>query len=109
MLRLDRPYIFGRREGYLYKAKPTKEMDLVIVGFNPATTALHKDTFGSLQLQHPTEGWEVACSGITEVERRWLWEHRDEVIGMYVEVAYDELSKEGKPQRLRYRRLRWDK
>ena len=109
ILRADKPYCFGRKEGYLYKMKPEHDMDLVLVGFNPATTDMHKDTFGSLQLRHPTEGWEVACSGLTEAMRKELWRKRDELIGATIEIKYEELSPEGKPQRLKFSRVRWDK
>jgi DNA ligase-1 len=109
ILRLDKPYNFGKKENFMYKMKPEKDMDLVLVNFNPATTALHKDTFGSLQLWHPIEGWEVACSGLTEAKRRELWQKREELIGMTVEIKYEELSEDGKPLRLKFSRLRWDK
>lgn len=109
ILRLDKPYSFGRKEGFMYKLKPEKEMDLILVGFNPATTSMHKDTFGSLRLRHPEHGWEVSCSGLDEETRRTIWLNRDTLIGTYVEIKYEELSNEGIPLRLKFSRLRFDK
>jgi hypothetical protein len=41
--------------------------------------------------------------------RKELWRKRDELIGATIEIKYEELSPEGKPQRLKFSRVRWDK
>lgn len=89
MVNLDVPYQCKRHSGIL-KVKRFYTMDLPIIRCESGTGKL-SDTLGAIIVDYL--GTEVGVgSGFTDEQRRWVWSHRDEVIGVLAEVKYKEIS-----------------
>jgi len=72
------------------KVKIKIEVDLKLIGFNPGTGKF-ESTFGSLKLISSDGLLESNVSGITDKDRKYLWENKDDVIGKIVEVEANDL------------------
>lgn len=88
----------------LFRLIPVHELEATLIGLNPATTAMHKDTFGSIRLRLPS-GIEFNCSGCTEDQRQIVL---NAPLGSNVTVQYKRLSNSGKPVNSSFKDLRWD-
>lgn len=91
--------------GEMFKHKPRKDMEALVVGFNPGT-GKNKDTFGSLRLI-TKDGQEFNCGNLTDADRRRLWVNRS--IGATVTVSYSFLSERGAPVSPSFIDYRFDK
>lgn len=88
----------------LKKIKPVYDCEAKLIGFEPATTHLHKNTFGSLILE--LAGQRFKCSGMSE-ETRWeLWQ--DKPIGADITVEYGDMTDRGVPRFPRFKAVRYD-
>lgn len=89
MVNLDVPYKCKRHNGIL-KVKRFYTMDLPIMRCEEGTGRL-AGTLGSVVVDY--DGTEVGVgSGFTDEQRAWIWDHREEVIGVLAEVKYKEIS-----------------
>ena len=85
------------------KFVPVRTADVVINGFKEGTKRLAK-SLGALTTPLGNVG-----TGFTDEQRKWLWTHRTQIIGMTIEVAYREVTKDGKLRMPRFVRFRDDK
>lgn len=91
IVNLDVPYKRTRHRGIL-KVKRFYTMDLPIIGVEAGEGRL-ENTLGALVLLY--EGNEVRVgSGFTDEDRKYFWEHKDEIIGGICEVKYKEISQD---------------
>jgi len=97
-------YECGERSDAWQKLKPSKDVDLMVVGWKEGKVA---ETIGALQVVFNGKRCWVG-SGFTEPQRRSLWEIRDELIGWIVEVQYQEITKAGAMRHPTFVRIRLD-
>lgn len=96
------------------KMKIKIEIDLKVTGFNPGTGKF-EDTFGSLQLESKDKLLVSNVSGITDKDRKYLWDNKDDIIGKIVEVEANDLfepndsSPEWRLSHPRFKGIRTDK
>lgn len=89
MLNLDEPYRCKRHSGIL-KVKRFYTMDLPIIRIEEGSGKL-TGTTGAIVVDF--KGNEVGVgTGLTDEQRTWFWENRDDVVGALVEVKYKEIS-----------------
>lgn len=89
MLNLDEPYKCKRHSGIL-KVKRFYTMDLPIIRIEEGSGKL-AGTTGTIIVDF--KGNEVGVgTGLTDEQRAWFWENRDDVAGTLVEVKYKEIS-----------------
>ena len=89
MLNLDEPYKCKRHSGIL-KVKRFYTMDLPIIRIEEGSGKL-TGTTGAIVVDF--KGNEVGVgTGLTDEQRTWFWENRDDVVGALVEVKYKEIS-----------------
>ncbi len=74
----------------------------------------YKGTLGSIGvvIPIPNFGWstnETHVSGMSDRDRKYIWEHRDELLGKIVEVKYRRLTDMDRMVEPRFIRIRWDK
>lgn len=105
-------YEFKRSKLWL-KVKPIHEVDCKIVGFKEGK-GKYKGTLGSLLVRIPTpkHTWSrhiTGVSGMTDIDRHYIWEHRDELLNTIVEVKYRTISEKDRLVEGRIHRLRPDK
>lgn len=105
-------YEFKRSKLWL-KVKPILEVDCKIVGFKEGK-GKYKGTLGSLLVRIPTpkHTWSrhiTGVSGMTDIDRHYIWEHRDELLDTIVEVKYRTISEKDRLVEGRIHRLRPDK
>ena len=91
MVNLDVPYYRKRHKGIL-KVKRFYTMDLPIVSWEEGKGRL-AGTLGALTLQYKDNLVGVG-TGFTDEQRRFLWEHREELPGILCEVKYKEVSRD---------------
>jgi len=72
------------------KLKVKFHVDLEIVGFNPGE-GKNASTFGSIRAKSSDGLLESNISGFKDSERKWFWEHRNELIGKIIEVEANDL------------------
>ncbi len=103
----------GRHVGNLWAIKPSYEVEAMFLGFLPPgeDTFLHQGTFGSLLLKLPN-GRTFSCSGLTEIERRELWNNPPEE-GTWITVKFGAWSSDHPEKAVpifpRFKSVRWDK
>lgn len=105
-------YEFKRSKLWL-KVKPIYEVDCKIVGFKPGR-GKYEGTLGSILVKIPiAEGrWSkkaTGVSGMTDINRHYIWKHRKELLGSIVEVKYRTISDSDRLIEGRIHRLRSDK
>lgn len=107
-------YEFKRSKLWL-KVKPIHEVDCKIVGFKPGKKGKkYEGILGSILVKIPIAGgkWSkkvTGISGMTDIDRHYIWKHRDELLGKIVEVKYRTISDKGRLIEGRIHRLRDDK
>ena len=111
---VNSPYVFKRSSFWLkYKSKhftdaPTLEtMDCKIINFDEGK-GKYEGTLGALVVKQ-SNGNICRVSGMTDKQRNIFWNNQDKIIGMYVEVSYQELSNDGNMRFPIFKRLRRDK
>lgn len=102
-------------KGRWWKIVPYKYADVKVTGMKEGTGAL-KGMCGSIQTAKGSAGSMVKdClkdHGIPESNiaiRKWLWEHRHELVGSIIQVRYREMTEAGKFRFPSLVRLRADK
>ncbi len=103
----------GPDRGGWWKLKVTWTYDCVVVGTKDGAGQFYGDVgalivgvFG-LDKDHPIE--VASVSGMTEVERKWMTEHRDELVGRVCEVEANGVASQGRLHHPRFVRWRDDK
>lgn len=89
MLNLDEPYKCKRHSGIL-KVKRFYTMDLPIIRIEEGSGKL-SGTTGAIVVDFKDNEVGVG-TGLTDEQRTWFWENRDDVVGALVEVKYKEIS-----------------
>jgi len=88
----DAVYKFGRSRDML-KVKSFTDIDLPVVGFKEGT-GKHIGKLGSLFVDHA--GVEVNVgSGFNDEQRTYIWNNRDDFLGMTAECRYQEVTDDG--------------
>lgn len=104
-------------EGYVFKNanlkdwakyKPRKTIDLIITGYT-AGEGKYTGLIGSLHCE-TREGYPVAdCSGMTDIQRHYISQNADKLVGSIVEVEYQSVGTQGRLRHPSFVRLRDDK
>lgn len=90
MCNLDKVYEFKRSKSCL-KLKVMQTCDLKIIGFQEGKGKF-KNTLGSLVVDY--KGNQVGVSGLTDSDRNYIWNNREELIGRVAEIKYFEVTKD---------------
>lgn len=114
-LELGHEGVIVRCKGKWWKIVPYRYADVKVTGMKEGTGAL-KGVCGSIQTSKGSAGSMVKdCLKDFNVPeenlaiRRWLWEHRSELIGSIIQVRYREMTSAGKFRFPSLVRLRKDK
>lgn len=83
----DSPYEF-KRSNNLIKVKKMYPADLKITGFEEGS-GKNKGTLGALIVNYKNYPVKVG-SGFTDKERKYIWEHKEDLLGTIVTVQYFE-------------------
>ncbi|MEG1564206.1 MAG: hypothetical protein RR365_10840 [Bacteroides sp.] len=83
----DAPYEF-KRTNNLLKCKVMSDCDLEIIGIEEGRGRLSA-TAGTIVVSYKGGTLGVG-SGLSDTERKWFWEHKDELIGRVITVQYFE-------------------
>lgn len=93
----------------LCKWKPTKTIDLILVGWRRGKVGQYHGTVGTLICQ-TAEGIEVAkCQGMSQPERAYIKENFPSLVGRVIEVEYNGVAEKGRLRHPRFVRFREDK
>jgi ATP-dependent DNA ligase len=106
---LDATYKFKRSKDWI-KHKPWIDVDVPIVGFADGE-GKWTGGLGAVIIEGGEEGvgrTEVG-SGLTDEMHKYIWEHRQELLGTLVEVRYQNKTPDGKLRFPVFRRLRTDR
>ena len=88
MLNYADKYYKCNRNRYILKIKKMQSADLKIIGFEEGNSK-NKNTLGNLIVNY--KGFNVGVgSGFTDEDRKYIWEHKQEVLGTIVEISYFE-------------------
>lgn len=98
------PYTPGKRSNAWLKVKDVETEDCAIVSVHEGKGRL-VGTMGYVVVEHGTRLVRVG-GGFTDEQRRQIWEHRDTVIGSWLEVSFQNMTPEGS---FRHPRIRGDK
>jgi len=84
-------------EWFKVKARPT--MDLPIAGFVEGTGKF-AGSLGAIEIINPDTGevGEIGSLAVSDDERRWMWIHRDDLVGETAVVKAMELTDRGVPR-----------
>jgi DNA ligase-1 len=91
----DAPYETKRTSAWL-KIKPVITVDLVIIGMEEGT-GKYAGMLGALVCEGEDAGKKIRTnvgSGITDEQRKEMWEKREELIGEIVEIKADTITKD---------------
>ena len=97
----DRPYFRGRTTAWL-KMKPTETDEFEIVDFQEGRSRL-EDSLGAIVVDSGNDQTSEVGTGFTDAERDWVWENREALVGLFVEIEFQGRSSKG---RLRFPRFR---
>jgi hypothetical protein len=80
-------------EGTWFKIKQTDFEDFEVVGILPGK-GKYADSVGKFEVRLPggTEVGEVGSFSITDQQRDWIWEHRDQLVGSIAKVRVQETT-----------------
>lgn len=98
------PYTQGKRSNAWLKVKAVDSEDCPIVSVHEGKGRL-AGTMGHVVVEHGTRLVRVG-GGFTDEQRRQIWEQRDNVIGSWLEVSFQNMTPEGS---FRHPRIRGDK
>lgn len=90
MLNLDTPYVCKRTDTIL-KVKVMNTCDLIVTDFEEGT-GRNEGRLGALIVDYKGYSCGVG-SGFSDVDREYIWNHKEEYLGKIVEVQYFEESK----------------
>ena len=90
-----------KRTSDILKVKKMQSADLIITGFEEGEGRL-KGTLGRMNVNY--KGGVVGVgSGYTDSERKYIWNHKDELLGKIAEIQYFEQSKNAKTKEVSLR------
>lgn len=104
---LDSFYEYKRSYAWM-KMKSEKTEDLIIQSVKEGT-GKYKNNLGALICILPKIGFVNVGSGFTDEERKKYWKKKNELLGEYVEVKYQEKTKDGSLRFPVFMRFRQDK
>ena len=90
MVNLDSPYEC-RRVKSLQKVKAFKDIDLMCISVNEATTGKYKGTLGSITCKYKNGTVDVG-SGFSDEQRDYYFNNSNEIVGKIVTVKYKEAT-----------------
>ena len=90
MVNLDSPYECKRVKS-LQKVKAFKDIDLMCVSVNEATTGKYKGTLGSITCKYKNGTVDVG-SGFSDEQRDYYFNNPNEIVGKIVTVKYKEAT-----------------
>jgi len=85
----DSGYEFKRSKSLL-KYKPTKTVDLQVIGYQYGT-GKYEGTLGALVCEYKNNCVHVG-SGYSDEERKAIWDLREDIVGRIIEVQYQEAT-----------------
>ena len=94
MLNYAEGYYRTKRSTELLKVKKMHTADLEIVGFNQAIDGKFAGMLQSINVKLDDDNIVQVGSGLTEENRREIWENQDKYIGCVVEIQYFEQSQD---------------
>jgi ATP-dependent DNA ligase len=87
------------------KMKPVDDGEGIIIGFSPGK-GRNEGRLGAVWLDF--DGAKIKCGGgFRDKERDWIWQHRDQLIGRFVEFKYQK-DDVAVGRFNRFRRIRWE-
>lgn len=95
---LDSPYESGSSK-YWLKLKPKDTIDLRIIGFDEGVGRLEGSLGAICGLGEDSKGTAIHAyvgTGFSDPERAAMWAKRDSLLGMYMEVEFQEMTKPDK-------------
>lgn len=90
MVNLDSPYECKRVKS-LQKVKAFKDIDLMCISVNEATTGKYKGTLGSITCKYKNGTVDVG-SGFSDEQRDYYFNNPNEIVGKIVTVKYKEAT-----------------
>jgi len=90
MVNLDSPYECKRVKS-LQKVKAFKDIDLMCISVNEATTGKYKGTLGSITCEYKNGTVDVG-SGFSDEQRDFYFNNPNEIVGKIVTVKYKEAT-----------------
>ena len=91
MCNIDKVYEFKRSKGCL-KLKVMQTMDLEIIGFQQGT-GKYIDKLGALVVDFKGNSVGIG-TGFNDIDRQYIWDNRDKLLGRVVELRYFEVTKD---------------
>ena len=91
MCNIDKVYEFKRSKGCL-KLKVMQTMDLEIIGFQQGT-GKYIDKLGALVVDFKGNSVGIG-TGFNDIDRQYIWDNRDKLLGRVVELRYFEITKD---------------
>lgn len=87
--------------GRWFKVKNRDFADLMVVSISPSPVGTkYSDSVGVMVVEDPVTGGrgEVGSFAITDAQRDWIWQHREELIGATAKISVMEISEKGAPR-----------
>jgi hypothetical protein len=86
-------------EGAWFKVKQTDFHDFEIVEIQEGQGKYH-GSVGRFLVRNPSNGalGEVGSLSVPDVQRDWIWQHRQELVGAVIKVRVQELTSRGAPR-----------
>lgn len=87
--------------GRWFKIKNRDFTDLVVVSIQPSPIGTkYSNSVGVMVVEDPVSGGrgEVGSFAISDAERSWIWQHREELVGAVAKVSVQEMSVNGAPR-----------
>jgi len=109
--RVDSYYVSKRTRDWI-KVKEAVDIDAEIIGFIEGT-GKYRNSLGALILKplpdQPAKSEFRVGSGFTDAQRKFIWEHRDVLLGMVVTVVAQTTTETGKARMPIFKYFRIDK
>jgi len=112
LLKRTDSYYEPKRTRNWIKVKEVVDIDAIIIGFIEGT-GKYKNSLGALILKplpgQPANTEFRVGSGFTDIQRKFIWEYRDVLIGMVVTVVAQTTTETGKARMPVFKHFRLDK
>ena len=107
VLKADAPYIRKKTIEWL-KVKKKDNMDVKVIDVEEGK-GKYKNMLGAFICETDEGKIFKVGSGLTVEDRIYFWNDKNDIIDKYIEIEYQELTKDGKPRNPVFIRLREDK
>lgn len=89
-----------KRSGNLLKVKPLHTMTCTVIGYEEEKTihGIYKNSLGALVVRSDEGILFNVGTGLTQIDRKTMWEDRDSLVNKKVIVAYYNISDDGCPK-----------